>query len=373
MSDLADDLRAVMENPQNDNQEVIDKDPATGDPLLREENPFSDKARDESGRFAPKTAAENKVPADKEQGKETPEALTAPEEGKPEDPAAGQPPPQQATAPRAPVSWKPEVREEWAKLPASVQQEVLRRENEVQAVMRTSAQTRQFYQQFEQTVAPYEAILRAENAHPLTAIGELFKTAAALRTSPAPQRASLVADMIFQFGIDPSLLDEALAERVTSGRKFGQPQVAPEISALEQKLNPVIDFVNQMRAQPVARMQTEVQQEWEAFAADPKNEFANDVAQEMADLLDLATRRGQILSLQDAYNRATMAHPTIAGLVQQRRAQSAAAQQTAAARRAREAAASISNGNAPPRADESAGDGSLRSDILSAAASLNRR
>ena len=359
MSDIADDLRAVMEGPVDggENKGVIERDASTNEPLVKE----VPEARDTSGRFAPKVPATNEVPTDKEPAAK--EQVT-PEEGQ-EAALEGQAAAPAALASKAPISWKPEIREEWAKLPATVQQEVMRREREVDTVLRISADSRKFYDQFVQTVTPYEAILRSENAHPLAAINELFKTAAALRTAPAPDRATLVADMIMRFGVDINLLDEALATRAQNpgARQTPAPAFDPRMidQALEQR--------ESQRQQQM--IQSHVQQEWDTFAAKPEFEFADDLREEIAGLLEIASRRNQILSLSDAYKRAILLHPTIAGIVQQRQQASNSAQQTAAARRAKEAAASIGSG-APSRGGEGEeDDGDIRSAITASVRKLS--
>ena len=365
MSDIADDLRAVMEGPADggENKEVIDRDDSTNEPLVKE----VPEGRDTSGRFAPKVPATNEVPEDQEpaakeqvaqeEGKDT--AL----EGQAAAPAAQAP---VAPASRAPISWKPEIREEWAKLPPTVQQEVMRREREVDNALRTSAESRKFYDQFVQTVTPFEAILRSENAHPLVAIQELFKTASALRTAPAPDRATLVADMIMRFGVDINLLDEALATRAQNP---GARQ-APAAPAFDPRM--IDQAIEQRESQRQQQMiQSQVQSEWDAFAAKPEFEFANDLREEIAGLLEIASRRSQILSLPDAYKRATLLHPTIAGIVQQRQQAEQSAQHTAAARRAKEAAASIGSG-APSRGGEGEEDaGDIRSAITASVRKLS--
>jgi hypothetical protein len=236
-----------------------------------------------------------------------------------------------------------------------VQAEVSRREREIDTTLRQTAEVRRFADQFSQTIAPYEAMLRSENAHPLAAMGELFKTAAVLRNAPAPERAARVADMIMQFGIDFNMLDEALASRVQNGGQQRQPQQQmPDVSAL---------VAQEFAKRETTQLSSAAAQTWQQFASDPLNEFAEDLRQDMADLLEMSARRGQTLSLSEAYRRATLAHPTIAGIVSNRQQTQSAAQQTAAAKRAKDAAASVSSGGAPSRGGETEDESS---DIRSA-------
>src|SRR5262245_20362591 len=105
--------------------------------------PAGERARDPAtGRFLPggpeaPAAGAEKPPAKpsaapKGNGAQPPAGAPVEPKAPPKPPldpgAAAAPPPQQH---RAPTSWKPGAREHWAKLPAEVQAEVVRRETEV--------------------------------------------------------------------------------------------------------------------------------------------------------------------------------------------------------------------------------------------------
>ena len=75
-------------------------------------------------------------------------------------------------------------------------------------------------------------------------------------------------------------------------------------------------------------------------------EFGEDVREDMADILEVAQRRGQSMTLKQAYERACLMNERVAQVLQQRRAAQGAAQQTNVAQRARAAAVSVS-GAAP--------------------------
>lgn len=319
----------------------------------------AERARGEDGRFAPRTPAKDTLPPDQEQaaevGQEKPAATP--------DPAPAQ---QQATqALRAPVSWTPEERQGWEQMSPAHQQAVLRREQEINRTLAQTAEARRFAAEVQQVLQPYLGMIEAEGGTPVTAIQEVMRTAAALRTAPPLQKAAAVADLVIQFGIDPHQLDAALTSRF-QGRPAPNDPLAPVMQALDQRLKPVTDFMSTFQ-QRQQQMQMKTQQEAEAalseFMNDPKNEFAADVADEMADILEMAARRGVQMSLQDAYSRATMLHPSISKILEGRRSAQGAAQQTAAAQRARNAAVSVPGSGAP---SVSSGDEDVGDDVRSA-------
>lgn len=250
---------------------------------------------------------------------------------------------------RAPASWKPETREHWQQLPETVRAEIHRREVEVQRTLQESAEARKTVDAVMRTIAPYEAFIKAEGSNPIQAIDNLMSTAARLRTGTAPELAQMVAGIVQQFGVGRfgngfiEALDQALAGQT--------PAVDPQQAALEQVLNqrlaPVQQMLTQFQQAQIAQQQ-QVQEravnEVQDFLS--KAEFGEDVREDMADLLETAHRRGQALSLPDAYKKACLMNDNVRAVLAQRAKAQGAQQQTSAAQRARAAAVSVS-GAAP--------------------------
>lgn len=285
------------------------------------------------------------------------------------------PAPHKSGALRAPISWKPEEREGWEKLDARHQQAILRRELETSQALSQSDRAREFSSSMQQTLSPYMAMIQAEGSNPVQAVASLFQTAAILRTAPPMQKASMLADLIMTHQIDPSLLDTALSSKL-QGRPAPNDPMTHLMAQFDQKLQPIQDQLRtfQQREQ-VQHQQAEqkAEQTLTEFMQDPANEFAGDVAEDMADLLDLATRRGLTLTLQDAYKRATLAHPTISQIMERRMLKGGAAQQTAAASRARQASASVSDSGAPSQVVEETDGGDIRSALTASIRTLSQR
>ena len=275
---------------------------------------------------------------------------------------------QQAAAPaRGPVSWRPDLREKFAKLDPDVQQEVLRRDKEVETALRETSGARQYAAALHQVISPYEAMIRAEGGNAVTAVDSLLKTAYHLRTANPHQKATMVAQMITQHAVDLDLLDNVLSQLVQG--KQAQIQQDPMMQHVMRELAPIKQFVSGLQQRQGQMFQADsaaVQTEYEAFAADPANEFINDVASDMADFLDVATKQGRKMSLSEAYTRATLAHPTISKVIADRKVSAGAAQRSAATRRARNASASLPSGGAPAGAADNARPKGIRSAVEAA-------
>lgn len=272
---------------------------------------------------------------------------------------------------KAPVSWRPEVREHWTKLDPSVQQEVMRREREVTDTLRQTTDARRFHTDFMQMAQPFMGFIAAEGSNPIQAANNMFQTAALLRVGSPQQKADVIANIVKSFSIDVGMLDQALARAlgVAGGEQGGQRAVDPAFQQLQQQFAPVIDYVNQLRSretQIVQSTETRLGESLEAFMNDEANEFVHDVREDMADVLDMAAKRGTPMSLQDAYNRAILLHPTISKVVEQRKMASSLSGQSAAAQQARARAVSVSSSGAPSNSSTRDPGSSVRSAIEAA-------
>lgn len=282
--------------------------------------------------------------------------------------AAAAPAPGAALAPelKAPASWKADLREKWKALPPEVQSEVIRRERENDARMQEAAQLRKFAQDFQQVAEPYRAIIEAEGAHPLQAFHDYLKTATLLRSGPPMEKARLVAQLIHRFGVPVQALDQYLEAAIRGGAlpAPGLPSGAQQFA----QQPPVFrdPRVDQLLARMEAAQRSQVAQSAEQFAADPKHEFFEDVRLTMADVMDAAAKRGIVMSLDDAYERACQIEPEVRKVLQARGAQGNASQAARTLAAARHAASSVPSAGAAPAAktNGSAKPGSVRDAIL---------
>ncbi len=250
---------------------------------------------------------------------------------------------------RAPASWRPDIREHWGSLPEPVRSEIQRRETEVARTLQETAEARKTAEAVMKTIEPYQAFIKAENSNPLQAIDNLMGTAARLRTGTAPELAQLVAGIVNQFGTGRfgngfiEMLDSALAGQT--------PRQDPQQLAMEQVLNQRLAPMQSMLTQ---FQQAQVQQQQQATQAAQtevstflgRAEFGEDVREDMADIIESYSRRGQNISLQDAYKKACLMNDTVRSVLSQRVKAKGAQQSTQAAQKARSAAVQVS-GAAP--------------------------
>lgn len=313
---------------------------------LAEAAPESGRQRDETGKFVKAEAS--------------PEITPGPKSG-----------PKEA---RAPASWRPEVRDHWAQLPEPVRAEVARREAEVTRTLQETAEARKYAESLNKAFQPYEAYIRAENATPAQVIDNLMGTAVRLRTSTGPELAQLMAGMVSQFGTGRfgpqfiNMLDSALA-----GTTPRQDDPTSQIQqAIQQQLAPVQQFMSQFQqAQQQSQMRVQQQAASEVEQFIESVDFGNDVREDMADLIEMASRRGREMTLQEAYQQACQMNPSVRAALAQRQQVNAAQGQNAAAQRAKAAAVSVSSAG-PAMSSSPASNDSIRA-AIEASIAMNTR
>ena len=270
-----------------------------------------DKPRTPDGKFAAKEPSGEATAA--------PAAPEKPGEGvdAPKEPEA-QPKP----SIRAPQSLTTDRKAAWDKLPPEWQTEIDRLERAAKTKIEQTGAMANFGQAIISEVQPYEAMIRAEGGTPQTAIRDLLRTAYLLRTAPPTQKQALWLQVAQQYGID------------VSGILQGQlPQVDPHVMALHRQVEQMQRERQQEMQQRTNAEQAQVSGTIEAFAADPKHEHFEDVRVQMGMLIESGAAR----TLDEAYEHACWANPTIRAKLIQSQHEEAEAKRKADERKAVEA------------------------------------
>jgi len=219
---------------------------------------------------------------------------------------------------KPPNSWKPAVREHWSSLPKEVRETIRTRELQIQQELTQTGNIRKFAQEFANVVQPFQHIIRAQNSTPLRAVQNLLQTSAGLFQGSAEQKAEIVAGVIGTYGVDIKLLDGVLARMQENGG-IRPPAGVTRPEAPPAWAKPLFDFMGtaeQSRQQYQQRLQQEANQEVEGF----DRPFFDDLREEMADILEVAAKRGRMLTMEQAYDQAVALNPEISKIMQQRAA-----------------------------------------------------
>ena len=265
---------------------------------------------------------------------------------------------------RAPQSWKKGEKELWGTLPVNIRQEIHRREDQINQSLQESAQYKEFANQFQQVVSPYMARLQSMNAQPMAAFEYLLKADYALATSPKVQRAQLMADLINNYDINIDTLGQVLAGNAPQETQQQQPNID---AIVDQRLQQALAPFYQQQQQREQAQQQQVTQTVETMAYDNVNyPYFDDVREDMADIIEVAARRGIDISLEEAYKRAVSLNPSTASQLQQQANHQAAQQKNQQAQRALDASSSVTGSSSTGGSTSFQSDGSLRGAIEAA-------
>jgi len=221
-------------------------------------------------------------------------------------PAAGPTPAPSPTALKVPASWRPEAKAEFDKLSPVVQAEVVKREEDILRGIGEYKAAATFGQAVDKAIQPYVPVLRQYGIDPIRHVGELFDIHQRLAMGSPEVKQATLATLARNFGI------QLPAEQSSEDSPYMDPEVKTLRTQVEQLQSLHQQLVHQQTQRE--RQQAEVQQnrivgelksELNTFAADPEHAFFDEVANDMAILI----QSGRASSLKQAYDLAVRMTP----------------------------------------------------------------
>jgi len=327
---LADSLEAAFDRYEEPEEiEARGQDEDDTQPL-GDEVETTQRDRDEKGRFSKKSEETGDQPVE-------PVAATAEQPDAPETEPV-------AESLHAPQSWKATAREDWGNLPRNIQEEVLRRESDFNRMMQETAYSRKTGDALLKAAQPYEQMIRSEGSDPVRAAENMFRTASILKTGTQQQKAQTLTEIIKTYGVDINVLDQVLSGQAPMQAQQQPPQ--PQVYH-DPRVDQMLARIREQEERQKYMASEKANQSVSQFARD--HEFFEDVREEMADIIEIAARRGVEISLDTAYNKAINLNPEISKVVEQRQRMQNA-QSTARSRNAASSVRSnpVSGHAAPP-------------------------
>lgn len=217
---------------------------------------------------------------------------------------------------KAPQSWSPAVRERFAQLEPDIQSEILRREKEISVKLQETAQERKVAQDFITAINPYVDVIKESGQHPIAFTQALYQTARVLTKGTQQEKAELIAHLVKNSQVDWKVLDAAF-EKAFENAQAPAPSLPPE---LDQRLSRIEQTAYSVAAERQQAYMQNIQAQIDQFAKDPKNEYFNDVVNDMVALI----QSGQAKDLPSAYEKAVWANPETRKALLNKQQQSAA-------------------------------------------------
>lgn len=211
------------------------------------------------------------------------------------DPAAAVDPAAPPAAIEAPRTWRGEASAEWGKLPPVVQQEILKREEDIFRGIEGYKADAAFGNSLKTVLDPYMPTLQQYNIKPEAQVADMMRAHYTLAFGSPQDKLSLVQQIAQDYGIP---LDQVGAEPT---------YVDPQVQALQNELKDLKSRISGNETQVMEAKKAEITQHVQQFAADPANVHFEELADDIARLL----RTGVEKTVESAYQAAIWLNPAV--------------------------------------------------------------
>lgn len=225
-------------------------------------------------------------------GDNAPNSSSAPQDNAP--PPEQSSPPTQYTPKPLPKSWKKEMEAHWGKLPKEIHDYVYDREADV---MRGIQMYKESSERWGKLVQPYEPLLREQpQVDPVQLLQTLMNNHLAIVRGTPEQKKALAQQLIRSYGIELGQAD--------GGNQAPSNQ---ELMALRQEINALKQGWTQAQEAQFNVEVADQKKKIEAFAADPKNKYFEEVGWDIHRLLENKVAD----TLESAYEQACWLNPGV--------------------------------------------------------------
>jgi len=271
----------VIADVQIPAEEVVDtKELSLREQIEQAHTEAEERARDESGRFTKaEREAKQAQATEKQAGKQPEQAEVPPLE--------------------MPASLKREFGDKWKSLPRDVQEFWADREKTIHQGFTKMDDERSFAKNMREVITPYQAMIQAEGSDPITATKTLLNFAYTMRHGSQDQKLALFDSMCDLYNLNR----QDIYNRWTGNA----PRTDPQVSALQQELNALKGQITQEQQFRQQAEDGQVNATIDDFASQPGHEHFEAVRYEMGLLL----KEGIANDMEDAYQRAIWANPSI--------------------------------------------------------------
>jgi len=208
----------------------------------------------------------------------------------------------------APQSWSAEAKAAWASLPPTAQNEIRKRETELNRVLQSSAASRKTEAEFNEMFSPYDDLIKAHGATRTSVIQPMLAARYLLETGTVAQKAEFIVNTMRDYNIPVEVLDGALTHYLNAnGGQFpvaqrpAPSQPAPDVSKLVQEAlgkHPLIQAYQDRQTQAAEA----------AIDSVRSHPMFEEVKNTAADVLEQAHTSGRTLGLEAAFDIALRMH-----------------------------------------------------------------
>jgi len=200
-----------------------------------------------------------------------------------------------------PKSWKKEMEQDYKGAPESVRKYVHEREKQV---LNGISQYRRGHDSWNQVLTPFAEVLKEfPDANPMEILQTLAQNHIQMIQATPEERVQHAQALARGYGVS---LTAAQANAVQAAQS-GEDLTPRQISQIQRLLDPVLDPVRQTSAYVQKQLQDSATSEVDKFFSDPNNEFANELENDILQVM----KSGQARSLPEAYELAILRNPGV--------------------------------------------------------------
>lgn len=215
-----------------------------------------------------------------------------------------------------PVSWTPAAREGWKEIPENMRTQIAKREREIGLALEDGKDNRKAGERFNDIATRYAQVIAAEGVtDPLTGFEEMMKVMSVLRSGTPDQKAQKLAQFIQGYQVPLDKLDSMLAQSMGAA-PTADDNVTRLLDERMQPVNALLEQIEQNKRRNTYQANQAAINEVVAFKQ--ANEFYTDVQADMADMVEMAERRGVKMPLEDAYQKACAMNPEVSKIISDR-------------------------------------------------------
>lgn len=227
--------------------------------------------------------------------------------------------PQVSGGDKAPLGWGPTRDALWAKVPPDVRSAIAKREHEIQQGMSQAGRIRQVAEEYQSVILPFENVIRSMGSTPKAAITDVMQTATAMIVGSQEQKIAVMVELVDRYGVDLPKLDKALTDWMTNKGKGGTGQPPASAQPLDPRIMQQLQPLFQLQ-QRLTEAEGQKQVQLQAEAAIAINSVANepyfaDVRDDMADIMEISAKRGVVMTIKQAYDKACQLNPEVSKLL----------------------------------------------------------
>lgn len=200
----------------------------------------------------------------------------------------------------APKTWTKEALEVWATIPERGQQEILKREEDFLKGIQQYKGLAEVGQRYDAVVEPYKPILAAEGVDPVQLMQSFAANHYLLTKGTPQQKIELAASMLQGYEIPLAELLNYIADT-----DIDLNPVDPNVAALQKEVGELRSFITTAQRTSTEQINSRIDAEIEAFAADPAHPHFNELADDIHKLF----ASGMANTLAEAYEKAVFANP----------------------------------------------------------------